>query len=249
MIAKMDYPKRNQGLTILLYVLLGISFLSVFICFLKAKKDGLTLSLGFLGVFAMLLIAHRTLCSMEKSTIITTKTILEASNRQIKEFISFIQQIKETNVILNSVSKSLEVVSGDVLAKQEMRPNLFVAFGGGRQEIIIRAGGESEIEFDLFNGGKTNATNAEWAIFLPNEIEILDKHTFSEPVVQSSDARHPNTNMLFVRKGSVAGTEKTSHLVKIRTKKSFIRTVEIAYSCCCDNTPQNVDKLKIDFIG
>ena len=106
------------------YVVSGLFLLAfLFVYYLKIKKPGcnfwlLIPSLLSLSVyFLMLAIASHTFILMDNSAKETMNIILDSSQKQINEFKSFIEELKTTNAILESVSTNLKLIAGDIADK------------------------------------------------------------------------------------------------------------------------------------
>lgn len=241
-------PRKNTTLIFLLwFITLALFILSLFFYFSK-KQEALNISMSLLGVFAMLSIALQTFTNMDKSTKETVKTILDTSTQQIKEFKTFVDELKNTNVTLGSVSSSLKVVSDDVVSRQKLIPNLYVTFIKNQNQITLKAGEINEVEFCLHNSGVINASNPNWSIFLSPQIEIIDRGSF-KLVPQGVGTPHENYNMLYFSSRTIDAKSQLRFKIKIKTNPTNLGVSEIPFSCSCDNAPQNADKLLINYFG
>lgn len=230
-----------------LIVLIMLILVSVFYFAVK-NETSVSLFLGLSGVFAMLAIALQTFYEMNKSTKKTINTILNSSKKEVEEFSNFVKEIKKTNIVLDSVSKSLEIVSNDVISRQKQAPNLYVTFKESKNQIDLRTGEECEIAFYLHNSGSINATNPDWIVLLPPTIEIVDKGSFSV-APQGLGTRYPGYIGLLTDAPTIAAKRQIPNKVKIKTERVNAGLVEIPFSCSSDNVPANSDKLLINFIG
>lgn len=237
--------------TIFVFILWLITiclFIAVLYFYFSKRQNALNVSLSLLGVFAMLSIALQTFMSMGKLTRETIDTILKTSQKQIEEFKNFVDGLKKTNATLDAVARSLKVVAADVVSRQKLIPNLYVAFVKNQNQIDLRAGEVCEVEFCLHNSGVINAGNPHWSIFLPPQIEIIDRGNFTL-TLQGIGTRLENYTALYTNQHTINARSRLRYKVKIKTLRTNVGITEIPFTCSCDNVPQNEDKLLINFIG
>lgn len=222
----------------LLWLTVIILLILIFIFYFKIKNiTVVNLLLGLLGVCAMLAIALQTFRKMD----ISTRETIEVSRKQIEE-------LKSTSITLDSVARSLKIISEDVVVRQNQTPNLYVTFVKNQNQIDLRAGEECQIEFWLHNKGVISANNPTFRIFFPSEIEIVDKGNF-DLAQQGPTARHANHNGLYRNKPLIRARIYDSQRIKIKTERTNVGLVEIPCVCSGDAVPESLDKLLINFIG
>lgn len=239
---------RKNIFVFILWFITIILFIFVLYFYFIRRQNAPDIFLNLLGVFAMLSIALQTFITMDRSTKETIHTLLETSQKQIEEFKSFIVELKNTNITLEGVSKSLKTVADDVISRQKLIPNLYVTFIKNQNQIDLRAGEVCEIEFYLHNSGVINASNPHWSIFLPPQIEVVDRDSFNL-VQQGAGTRHENFIMLAIDQHTINAKTQIRRIAKIKTLKTNVGIIEIPFACSCDNAPQSADKLLINFIG
>lgn len=239
---------KKNILVVTLWSITACVFIAVLYFYFTGRQNALSVSLGLLVVFAMLSIALQTFMYMNNSTKETINIILKTSQNQIEELKGFVGKLKDTNVTLDTVAKSLKIVADDVVSRQKLIPNLYVTFIRSQNQIDLRAGEICEVDFYLHNSGVINASNSHWSIFFPPQIEITDKGRLGL-VRQGSGTRHENYTMLYRDQRTMNAKAQISYKVYIKTSKTNVGLIEIPFNCSCDNAPQSEDKLLINFIG
>lgn len=156
--------------------------------------------------------------------------------------------MESTNIALDSAAKSLKIISEDIIAKQKQTPNLYVTFRGNRNQIDLKSGEECQIEFWLHNSGVISANNPTFRIFLPLEIEIVDKKSFNL-APQSSSARFRSHNGLYMNLSLIRANIWESQRVKIKTESTNAGLIEIPFVCSADTVPESQDKVLMNFIA
>lgn len=241
--------QKRYIFVISLWILTAISIGFVILFFFKNANLLTNFFLGISAILAMLAIALQTFLLMGKSTQDTVNSIFESSNRQIEKINNLVGKLGEANIILGSVSSSLKLVAGDVVAKQKMVPNLFLTFTNNQNQISLRTGEANIVEFYAHNSGSISATNADWVVLLPPQIKILDRMEFRGTAIQGVGTPYPNYNSAHVDVATLSAKSQSSYKIKIFVERTFVGLIEIPFKCSCTNAPQSQDKLLINFIG
>lgn len=240
-------PKKSM-LPLLLSAMTALLLITALYLYVKGKQDALNLVLGLFGVFAMLAVASWTFMVMEWSTRKTIDTILQSSQKQIEELEGFVGELRGTNVTLDKIAGSLEVVSEDIIARRELLPNLYVTFAKKQEEIDLRAGDVCDVVLNLWNGGISNATNPAWSIFIPLDIDVIDAPDFKLRR-QGPSSSYKDYLMLKKEQQTVSPRTHISLEIKIQTLRKNIGIADVPFLCSCDGIPQNSGKLLINFVG
>ncbi len=240
--------KTNKSILVLWFIVIVLIILTFVFKFLVKNESVVSFLLSLTGVTAMLAIALHNFSKIDKSTKETISAILESSKKQIEEFRRFIQEIKEINLGLSNVSKSLEVVSKDIQTRQRQTPSLYATFGGNFNQIDLKSGEEHEIELLVRNSGVIAATNPSWTIFFPPEIKVIETKGV-DIVPQGRGTKHEGYIGVCIDQSIISAKTRCLFRIKIKTEPTTIGLFEIPYNCSSENSPHNADKLLINFIG
>lgn len=239
---------RKNFLIFLIWGIVLLLLVLLFIFYLRGDKAVTDLLVGLLGVFLMLGIALITFLKMDETTKETVKSILESSEKQLKELSDLTQEFKGVNSTLKSVSSSLKIVAGDVVAQQSQIPNLTMTFGGGQKQIRINVGHESLVKLLLQNRGQKAADKPTFAIYFPPEIEIIKAEGFLE-TVQTEYSPYLGHTALSIDIEKIPSQRHIPEEITIKIKEGNIKLFKLQFDCSCLNAPQNEDSLLIDAVG
>lgn len=242
--------KKLQKLSSLQYILASVVVVSLGVmvyAYLTAQVLLLNSSLSVLGIFVMMLVACWTLGVMDASTRDTVQTMLETSGKNIYKFDEMIENLWVSNERLGEVSKSLKVMSDEIITKQQMRPQLLVTFVKGQKEISINAGVEKDIELLLRNIGKLMADQPEWKVFFPHDIEVITSGRGNK-MPQGSFAHYPNYMGIDFKRETMVGKTYISETIKLKISSKSVGKLEIPYKCTCKDVPSNEGILIINAI-
>jgi len=237
--------KSRWGLWFIVIVLVILIFIFKF---LVKNESIVNFLLSLIGVVAMLAIALHNFSKIDESTKETVNAILESSKKQIEEFSRFIQEIKEINLGLSNLFKSLEIISKDIQTRQKQISYLTLTFGGNLDQIDLKSGEEHEIEFSIKNGGVLSATDPSWSICFPPEIKVIEAKG-NDIVPQGRGTKYQGYTAVWVDQEKISAKASVSFKIKIKTESIKIGLFEIPYSCSAKDSLQNEDKLSINFIG
>ncbi|MCG2825864.1 MAG: hypothetical protein L6265_04640 [Thermoplasmatales archaeon] len=242
--------KKPQKVSLVwnLHYIIGLSIIvAVFIIF-YAYVTAQVLFLNVMGIFIMALIACWTLSIMNMSTRNTVETMLTTSEKNIDKFDKMIENLWVSNERLGEVSKSLKVMSDEIVTQRQMRPQLSVAFVKGQKEISINAGVEKDVEFFLYNKGQFMAEQPDWRIFFPPGIEVIS-FVRGRKILQSPSSYYPNYTGISFREETLGGKTRIKATIKLKMSSISVGKIKVPYICVCKNIPSNEGTLIINAIG